>query len=142
MSNGADAAGTALLFVYGTLMTRARAALGAEMRARLASAATWLGPATVAGRLIELGGYPGLVAPVALSDTVHGEIFELDDPGTFFARLDDYEGVSPSPVPEDEYERAVLPVRLASGDEVTAWVYRYRGDALNAPLIPEGRWNG
>ena len=140
--SAATARETAYLFVYGTLTTRARGRLGADMRARLASAATWLGPATAAGRLVRISDYPGLVAPVAVSDTVHGEVFELDDPGAVFAWLDNYEGVSANPVPEDEYERVILPARLASGDEITAWVYRYRGKTSEFPAIAGGRWDG
>lgn len=132
--------GTALLFVYGTLMTTARGTLGADMRAQLGSAATWLGPATIAGRLVDLGAYPGLVAPVALSDIVHGELFELADPGAVLEWLDAYEGVSAGGAASDEYERTILPVRLESGDETAAWVYRHRGHTANAPLITDGRW--
>lgn len=130
------------LFVYGTLMTAARGKLGADMRAKLAEAATWIGPATTAGRLVDFGEYPGLVVPVGLSDTVHGEVFELHAPDAVFAWLDDYEGIPPIATPNDEYERVVVPVRLASGEDIKAWVYRYVGDGSTAARIPDGRWTG
>ncbi len=128
-------------FVYGTLMTQSQSELGADMRARLGSAAAqWLGPATVPGRLVHLDGYPGMVAPVATADIVHGEVFELADPDAIFEWLDAYEGITPGHKREGEYERVRRPVRLASGEELTAWVYLYVADATNAPPIPSGRW--
>ncbi len=133
---------TACLFVYGTLMTAAKGTLGASMRKKLAEAATWVGPASTAGRLIDFGDYPGLVAPVGRSDTVHGEVFELHEPVSAFALLDDYEGIPPIATPDDEYERIVVPVRLASGDDIKAWVYRYLGDTSSAIRIIDGRWRG
>lgn len=132
----------AYLFVYGTLMTQARGELGADMRTRLVSAGQWLGPATVPGRLVALDGYPGLVAPVALADVVHGEVFELADPEAVFKLLDDYEGVASEPSSDDEYDRVLTTARLASGGDVHAWVYRYCADTTDAKLIPGGRWEG
>ncbi len=128
------------LFVYGTLMTRARGPLGASQRARLASKGTSLGAATIAGRLIDLGTYPGLLEPAAPGDLVHGEVFRLDRPDEVISWLDSYEGVSPQAAPHDEYARMLTPARLATGEEVTAWVYRYRGEASGFPAIPGGRW--
>ena len=40
----------------------------------------------------------------------------------------------------NEYERVERPVRLASGEHVTAWVYLYRKDVARFRLIPDGRW--
>lgn len=128
------------LFVYGTLMSRARGALGASQRARLGLKGTSLGAATIAGRLINLGSYPGLLAPAAPTDLVHGELFRLDRPDEVISWLDAYEGVSPQPTPHDEYARVPTTARLESGDEVTAWVYRYRSPASDFPAIPSGRW--
>jgi gamma-glutamylcyclotransferase (GGCT)/AIG2-like uncharacterized protein YtfP len=129
-----------LLFVYGTLMTQAQGELGADMRARLVSAGQWLGPATIPGRLVALDGYPGLIAPVAIADVVHGEVFELTDPEAVFKWLDDYEGMASEPSPDDAYDRVLTTARLASGGDVRAWVYRYCADTAGAKLIPSGRW--
>jgi gamma-glutamylcyclotransferase (GGCT)/AIG2-like uncharacterized protein YtfP len=131
------------LFVYGTLMTRASGRLGAVQRARLAHKGTSLGAATIAGQLIDLGTYPGLLAPAAPDDVVHGELFKLDQPDEVIAWLDSYEGIPSEPTPHDEYARVLVPARPAAGGEVAAWVYRYRGGtASRFPVIAGGRWAG
>ncbi len=132
----------ACLFVYGTLLTRARGELGADMRARLRQESTSLGEATIPGRLFSLGTFPVMLAPAASSDTVHGEVLRLEDPERVFVWLDPYEGITPGHRREGEYERVRRSVRLASGEELIAWVYLYVADTTNAPPIPSGRWEG
>lgn len=132
----------AYLFVYGTLMTRARGRLGADMRARLSREGTSLGAATTAGRLLALGDYPGLVPAAGSADVVHGELFRLDAADEVLAWLDAYEGISEKPNSNDEYARVRAPVKSASGEKVTAWVYAYRGDGSRVPAIAGGRWDG
>jgi gamma-glutamylcyclotransferase (GGCT)/AIG2-like uncharacterized protein YtfP len=133
--------GPAHLFVYGTLMTRSRARLGADMRARLRLEGTSLGAATTAGRLVDLGTYPGLVPAESARDVVHGELFRLERPGDVLAVLDAYEEVSSVPAPGGEYTRILAPARLASGEKIMAWVYCFRGDFSPARLIAGGRWD-
>lgn len=132
--------GPTYLFVYGTLMTRARGMLGASQRARLGLKGTSLGDATIAGRLVNIGTYPGLLEPTAAGDVVHGELFRLDRPEEVISWLDSYESVSPEPAPDDEYARVLTPARLATGEAVMAWVYRYRRTTSDYPAIPSGRW--
>jgi len=129
------------LFVYGTLMTAAASApLGKTMRARLRREAASLGAATMPGRLHDLGRYPGLVESPDPAERVHGEVFRLADPASTLAWLDAYEGARPGD-PASEYERALRTARLAfGGDDVTAWVYLYRGDLARAPHLIDGRW--
>jgi gamma-glutamylcyclotransferase (GGCT)/AIG2-like uncharacterized protein YtfP len=134
--------GPTYLFVYGTLMTATQGRLGAVQRARLGRHGTSLGAATVAGQLINLGTYPGLIEPAGPDDVVHGELFQLDQPDEVISWLDSYEGVAPEPTPHDEYVRVLVPARLATGEEVAAWVYRYRGATSNFPLVTGGRWAG
>lgn len=133
---------TTYLFVYGTLMTRARGPLGASQRARLGLKGASLGDATIAGRLVDLGSYPGLLDPALPGDIVHGELFRLDQPDEVISWLDSYEGIPAEPTPDDEYARVLVPARLASGESVAAWVYRYRGKTSGFPAISSGRWNG
>jgi gamma-glutamylcyclotransferase (GGCT)/AIG2-like uncharacterized protein YtfP len=132
----------ACLFVYGTLLTRARGELGADMRARLSKESTSLGEATISGRLFDLGDYPGLVSAPGTRDSVHGELFRLNRPEDALAWLDAYEGASDKPGPNDEYARVRASVRRTSGEEVMAWVYVYRGDHARGRVIPGGRWDG
>src|SRR5690606_17839118 len=112
------------------------------MRALLRLNGTSLGAATVAGRLIDLGDYPGFVEAAGSEDIVHGELFRVERPGEAFATLDAYEGVSLEPTLDDEYARILVPVQPVSGEQVTAWVYCFRGDAMQAPPIAGGRWDG
>jgi gamma-glutamylcyclotransferase (GGCT)/AIG2-like uncharacterized protein YtfP len=71
---------------------------------------------------------------------VHGEVHALHNPDRALAWLDAYEGIVPGKRDENEYERAERPVRLASGEEVLAWVYLYRADVAKLSQIPDGRW--
>ena len=57
------------LFIYGTLMPGLR--LEAEMHG-----ARFVGPAHIAGRLIDVGRYPGLLQG---DGQVTGEVYEVDD---------------------------------------------------------------
>jgi len=134
--------GPAHLFVYGTLLTRARGELGADMRARLKNASTSLGEATIPGRLFDLGTFPVMIAAAVPTDVVQGEVLRLDDPEGVFVWLDPYEGFTPGHKRHGEYERVRRTVRLASGEELVAWVYLYVAGVMKAPPIPSGRWNG
>src|SRR5437870_8556689 len=92
----------------------------------LARGATFLGKGSVAGRLLNLGRYPGLVAGAG---RVRGEIYRLDDP-ELLPVLDREEGYN--------FERRRAIVTLANGRRARAWVYRYRGPQNRAVPIPDG----
>jgi gamma-glutamylcyclotransferase (GGCT)/AIG2-like uncharacterized protein YtfP len=122
------------LFVYGSLMSTA----GHPMGERLAREARLLGQASIQGRLYRVSWYPGVVDGAAPHQRVHGEVYELDDPVPALAWLDAYEGLAPQT--PNEYERVERPVRLAGGEELTAWVYLYRKDVAGLQAVPDGRW--
>ncbi len=135
------------LFVYGTLMPAAQSDYGRKMRDRLARESQHLGPATMAGRLYDLGRYPGLFAPQAPSDIVHGGLLRLATPAATLTWLDAYEGVRPADVIEFpsetfEYERVEAQATTADGRSLTAWVYRCRLPVMNLTRITTGRWTG
>lgn len=102
-----------LLFVYGTL----RPTLAAGAHARLVHDLELVGPATVAGVLLDLGDYPGLVAGAGV---VHGDLLRIADP-TRLVALDAYEECG-SPDPLFQRERTVA--SLHDGTTAVAWVYR------------------
>ncbi len=130
------------LFVYGTLMTTAGAAqIGGQERARLHAAAVSLGPATVPGRMYDLGRYPALVEAGALNQRVHGEVLRLDDAPMIFTWLDSYESIDPDRPEASDYQRVVRQVRLVDGDLLAAWVYIFRRGLGTAPMIASGRWH-
>ena len=80
------------------------------------------------GRLYRVGWYPGLVEAAAGGARVHGEVYALADPAATLAWLDDYELIVPGKEASNEYVRVERAVQLASGQEVSAWVYLYQRD--------------
>lgn len=123
------------LFVYGSLMSAA----GHPMGARLAGEGRLLGPASMAGQLLRVSWYPGLVEGGDEGGRVHGEVHALGDPARALQWLDAYEGIVPGR-DDGEYRREQRTVRLGSGEELIAWVYIYRGPAAGLAVVPGGRW--
>ena len=92
----------------------------------LARRATFLGTGSVAGRLLNLGRYPGLIRGAG---RVKGELYRLDDP-ELLPVLDREEGYN--------FLRSITIVTLARGRRARAWVYRYRGPRERAVPVPHG----
>ena len=92
----------------------------------IAGRATFLGAGRVRGRMVDLRGYPGLIAGAG---SVHGELYRLHD-AELLRALDREEGYN--------FERRRAGVSLSDGRRSTAWVYRYRGQPHRAALIPDG----
>jgi gamma-glutamylcyclotransferase (GGCT)/AIG2-like uncharacterized protein YtfP len=126
------------LFVYGSLLS----AIGHPSGERLRSEAQPVGAASMPGRLYRVGWYPGLVEAAAGGSRVHGEVYALADPAGSLAWLDDYESIVPGKEASNEYVRAERAVQLASGQQVTAWVYLYQRDVTGVQLVADGRWVG
>jgi gamma-glutamylcyclotransferase (GGCT)/AIG2-like uncharacterized protein YtfP len=114
-----------LLFAYGTLRR------GAPMHRLLEGRATWLGPATAAGRLLDLGAFPGLVAAQGPADRVHGDLFAIPDAqrDEVLDALDRYEGAS--------FERVQQSVDGPDGPAI-AWLYVYRGAVGGGRVVVGG----
>ncbi|MDX2288329.1 MAG: gamma-glutamylcyclotransferase family protein [Hyphomicrobiaceae bacterium] len=130
-----------LLFVYGTLMPTATSELGRAERQLLAAGATVLGPASIQGRLYDLGGYPGLVT--GLGEDVEGEVLSLADPDATWSWLDAYEGIgSAEGQPTDAYTRKIVGVRPRAGPTATqhAWAYIYTGPMDGLIPLSVRRW--
>jgi gamma-glutamylcyclotransferase (GGCT)/AIG2-like uncharacterized protein YtfP len=126
------------LFVYGSLMST----VGHPVGARLRGEARMIGPATIQGRLYRVSWYPGAVEAGELEQRVHGEVYALGGPDRTLAWLDTYEGIVPGREEAGDYRRLERPAYLATGEEITAWVYLYRGDVAGLGLVPDGRWTG
>jgi gamma-glutamylcyclotransferase (GGCT)/AIG2-like uncharacterized protein YtfP len=118
----------AYLFVYGTL----RPGCGHPMAAFLARRARLLGSASVNGRLYNLGWYPGLLPPALPGDVVQGDLYALEN-ADMLSELDRYEIDASA-----SFERSNAPVMLGSGEQVTAWVYYYRGEVWESQRISSG----
>lgn len=106
------------LFVYGTLLDRAR------LDAVLGGVTTWrdAGPATVAGILYNAGEFPALRLSAGLRRRVPGRLIEFADPAAALARIDVYEDVAGT---GGLFARTRCGVRLARGSTTEAWVYVY-----------------
>jgi gamma-glutamylcyclotransferase (GGCT)/AIG2-like uncharacterized protein YtfP len=117
------------LFVYGTL----REDMGHEMYHLLARDASFVGEATVAGTLYDLGRYPGLIPNGDAEGTVKGEVYRIHD-GVLdhtLETLDEYEGIGPEDPMPHEYRREIVSTSLDDGRRLEAWAY-----ILNRP--PKG----
>lgn len=109
------------LAVYGTLRPggRAYAAFGLAERTR------HLGSCRIAGRIVDLGGYPGLLAG---DDAVAGDLLAFDDPA-LLDELDAYEG--------EGYVRATVRLVVPEGE---ALVWLWQGNIEGAQPVPGNDW--
>lgn len=124
------------LFAYGTLR-RGRAPASLE---RLVADLAWEGEASVAGRLYDLGAYPGLVLDPASASRVHGEVARVPGDPVFWELLDGYEGVDPADPARSLFRRLRREAQLAGGGRVEVWLYEYARDPGAAPLLAGGRY--
>lgn len=125
------------LFVYGTLCPDCRGALGTAERRRLTVESRTVGTATIAGAMLDLGAYPGVIDGPG---TIHGLILELADPAATLSWLDAYEMATGAA--ESEYDRLVCQAHVVDGTVCEAWVYRLRVAPPGATVIVSGRWTG
>jgi gamma-glutamylcyclotransferase (GGCT)/AIG2-like uncharacterized protein YtfP len=124
------------LFVYGTL----RKGSGHSLAGFLAAHARLLGTGSVAGRLYDLGPYPGMTDPLTSGDRVRGDVYELDDPEATLTVLDDYEGCGPSDRQPQLYKRVLRRAVLDDGAARTVWVYVYCGPVDEGQHLPSGEY--
>lgn len=121
-----------LLFVYGTLRRG-----GANDITRMRPAPQLLGVATIAGRLYDLGAYPGLVLDRAAGGVL-GELYRIEP--TLERQLDRLEGVSDPPQPDDEYFKRSVSVQR-EGRAIDCVAYEINPERIAAaPLIAGGDW--
>jgi gamma-glutamylcyclotransferase (GGCT)/AIG2-like uncharacterized protein YtfP len=113
--------GSQHLFVYGTLRSDMSHRHVLDARAALVC------EASVAGRLFDVGEYPGAVAPASPSDRVAGELYRVDDAeaAALLAELDRYEGFDPRDPASSEFVRVRVAARTEGGESVEAWMYEY-----------------
>jgi gamma-glutamylcyclotransferase (GGCT)/AIG2-like uncharacterized protein YtfP len=123
------------LFVYGSL----RSGFTHEAYQYMAQYFTLIGPATVKGVLYDKGEYP--VALPGDEDTfIIGELYTIKRPEEFsyaIAQIDDYEGVHAEEGETALYKREVTTV-YCNGQQHTAWVYWFTGNAQGLPQIVHG----
>jgi gamma-glutamylcyclotransferase (GGCT)/AIG2-like uncharacterized protein YtfP len=121
-----------LVFFYGTLMTP----FNRTGRLGVDNQLAFRGRGTTAGALFDLGIYP---AAVPSSDSrVSGEVYQMTEPVTVLRALDQIEGYRPGEPEASLYMRKAVPVTLADGTVVTAWVYFYNAPLGRAERIQSG----
>jgi gamma-glutamylcyclotransferase (GGCT)/AIG2-like uncharacterized protein YtfP len=126
-------AGSDLLFVYGTL----RRDCGHPAHAwLLGDHATFIGAGEVAGRLVVVDWYPGLV--LAGASCVRGEVWRVDDP-SWWSELDAYEGLDPANPSAGEFTRRRVLV-AAQGHRLSAWTYLLQSDPAGLEVVASGDW--
>ena len=123
------------LFVYGTLLPGHEPAGMAAICRRL----KFLGPATTRGQLFDLGPYPAVVIGDGVDGIVHGELAEVDSPGTWQA-LDRYEGCPRPGEGNGLFHRVRTVATLESGDAIACWIYVYDQDLSGARRVERGCW--
>jgi gamma-glutamylcyclotransferase (GGCT)/AIG2-like uncharacterized protein YtfP len=122
------------LFVYGTLRRgRAPAAVASRLAGRPRR-----GPARVAGRLLDLGAYPGAVLEAG-AGRIEGELVDVEPAD--WGWLDRYEGHDPGAPEESLFVRVRTEAEWA-GRRQACWIYVYNGPAAGRPVIPGGDWLG
>lgn len=124
------------LFVYGTLMATTRH----PMAHRLRSESVAMGHGAIQAKLFHLGRYPAAVPSNAPGDIVYGEVVRLLSPERSLAWLDEYEGCAVLQPRPHSYKRAIVNVRLITGEQRRAWGYFYNLPVRLTRLLPRGRF--
>lgn len=124
-----------LIFVYGSL----RRGFHGPAFQYIAPYFKHLADGKVKGKLYDLGEYPAAL-PTTDDHFIIGELYEANSPDEFdwaISQLDDYEGVHPEEGEVQLYERALTTVYTDNG-EFTAWIYWYKCDVTDKPVIESG----
>lgn len=121
-----------LLFVYGSLMR------GMERTAFMNNPdkARFVAPGETRGTLYNLGAFPGMKEGNNGS-VVHGEVYALLDPQTFFETLDLIEGYWPEQPERSLYVRKLVNVSTPEGEK-SAWAYILNQTFTGLQPIPSG----
>jgi gamma-glutamylcyclotransferase (GGCT)/AIG2-like uncharacterized protein YtfP len=123
------------MFVYGTLLP----GLAPPLIADVVNTLRVVGPATVHGRLYDLGAYPGCVLDDG-AGAVHGMLLEIANPAVL-EELDAYECYAAHDAAGSLFRRTVCDAITADGRVVSTWVYVYNRDLSRARLIESGRYD-
>jgi gamma-glutamylcyclotransferase (GGCT)/AIG2-like uncharacterized protein YtfP len=123
------------IFVYGTLLP----GLVPPVIADVVKTLRVVGPATVRGRLYDLGAYPGCVLDDG-AGALHGVLLEIANPAVL-EELDAYECYAAHDAAGSLFRRTVCDAITADGQVVSTWVYVYNRDLSHARLIESGRYD-
>ena len=124
------------LFVYGTLMR-------GECRYTILSdgdAVSSIQLGSVAGRLWDLGSYPGMMRANKQEERVLGEYVELCGLEARLPILDEVEDFRGWELEGSMYHRVLIAVDLGAGIQRLAWTYRLAEKPAGAKYIDSGDW--
>lgn len=122
------------LFIYGTLLDPDNH-FGAYLQAN----STLIGPGNFAGKLYDIGDYPGALFDESCGLKVYGQIAELNNPDKVLAQLDPYEGIGPENKRPYEYTRQLVSIETENG-LLDCWVYLYNHPVNGYRQIASGRY--
>lgn len=105
-------------------------------RAEMDSKLTYLGRGSIQAALFDLGLYPAAVP--APGGQVWGEVYEMAEPATVLAALDEIEGYRHDDADRSLYLRQKADVAMPDGSCAPAWVYFYNAPLGRAPRISSG----
>jgi pyruvate carboxylase len=129
-------AATDKIFVYGTLRQ------GYSLHRHLRQVgAKYAGAGQIRGRLFDLGEYPGVLPSTRPSDSVRGELYDLESPRDQLSALDALEEYDPRRPRNSLFRRRIAEVRLDDGQKCKAWVYFFNRKPRSAQLIPQGDYS-
>lgn len=123
------------LFVYGSL----RSGFRSQAYEYVSRYFDLVGPASVKGKLFDMGDYPAAI-PAEEESLIVGELYRIKNEKEFtwaICQLDDYEGVLVEPHEQPLYRREIGQV-LFSDNTVPAWIYWFNGDVNGKPVIESG----
>ena len=118
------------LFVYGTLMQDESRNVALNSHPH-----QLLGSGSVAGGLVDLGDFPGLISKEY--SLVHGEFYTVDDISRLICDLDRIEGFYGYGQQNSLFTRMIIEVEF-QGSSQWAWTYIYNGE--EGVEIPSGDW--
>lgn len=123
------------LFVFYGLLKQGAAGMPADLR--LETSGRFLGPCRFRGRLLDLGGFPGVVAG---EDLCHGVRYELEDVSIIGA-MDAFEDVTDD-LATSLYVRKKIPLLDDQGAPTgeQAWIYWYNQSTEGFEHIADGNW--
>ncbi len=122
-------------FVYGTLKR------GQSNYPLIAAAVRAASPATIRGRLYDVGPFPALAHG---DETVSGELLLIASEALadVLVTLDDLEGYDVADPTGSFYLRGVVAATTADGREYAAYVYFYNRETDGLHHLPDGAWHG
>jgi gamma-glutamylcyclotransferase (GGCT)/AIG2-like uncharacterized protein YtfP len=122
------------LFVYGTLMNTE-----AEPSASLMKGCSIFCKGKFAGKLYDLGEYPGAVLSSKGEEFVYGDIVFMKTPEITIRLLDDYEGFGDDQEQPNLFVRKLIEVETANG-KTACWVYLYNLPVKGFKQIISGKY--